>query len=42
MHYSLYSTTIDHFLSQSKTFIGLGLEIRERMVFQDSNGIGGD
>ena len=38
----ILSTTVDDFLSQSNTFIRLGLEIRERMVFQDVNGIGGD
>lgn len=29
----ILSTTIDNSLSQSNTFIGLGLEIRERIVF---------
>lgn len=38
----ILSTTIDDFLSLSNTSIGLGLEIRERMVFQDLDGIGGD
>ena len=38
----ILSSTIDDFLSPSNTFIGLGLEIRERMVFQGLNGIGGD